>query len=65
MDWLYLISMLLDAFMIWLSCSEMFEFYHSGNFNIAAVWALGAIFWAFNAYDDGNRARAKKEEKSK
>lgn len=62
-DWINVFLAIFDCFWIWYNLSFMLQFYHSGNFNIAAVFGVGTIVWTLLLWRDGKNIQEKQEER--
>lgn len=40
----------------------MFEYYHSGHFNIAAIFGVGALGWTLLLWRDGKDIQRKQKQ---
>lgn len=60
-DWsiviLALMGIFLDIFFIWFNTSFALEYFFNANFNISAIYVVGAIVWTMLLYKDGKEFR--------
>lgn len=61
-DWINVFLELFDCFWIWYNLSFMFEYYHSGHFNIAAIFGVGALGWTLLLWRDGKDIQRKQKQ---
>lgn len=65
-NWSNVFLTIFDCFWIWYNLRFMFEYYHSGHFNIAAIFGVATIGWILFLwidYKDIQRKQKQEEQK--